>query len=79
MFEHVTVQKPFAWIVCCEGDVTCLGPIEQHSVTPRPKCSVILYDTKMVPMQMHGMWPTGVVDDLNPNAFAKGQRRQQIR
>ena len=75
----MAVKRPEARIVGIECDNHTAAWRHQHGVAYRAgkALSINLDDLELVPVQMHRMWHSGLVDhhQLHPFAFGDWQRR----
>ena len=69
MGEHVTMQKPFAWIVGDGRNFLGLSSCNKRRIPEGPKMAVLVELMEMHSMQMHGMRKSSVVSDIQSEGF----------
>ncbi len=61
MFKHVAMQQPRAGIVRDKGNLPVFAGLHQQGVAERTVFAVGQNLLKVMPVQVHGVWPPCVV------------------
>ena len=70
MGEHVTMQKPFAWIVRDGCNFLGLSSCNKRRIPEGRKLAVLVELMEVHSVQVHSVRKGSVVSDLQPEGFA---------